>query len=111
MKKKILFGILFSAILAINVISVSKTDVGDLSLMSLIQTAQAQTESGECYPWSPNYNIVTGKCDLNEPYGEAPAQGESCLTFDGSIWVPTGSYATICVPTSPGPLYCTPIDC
>jgi hypothetical protein len=63
MEKKILFGILFSAILAINIISVSKTDISDLSLMSLMQTAQAQTEGGECYPWSPGYNIVTGKCD------------------------------------------------
>ena len=46
MKKKIFFGILFSAILAINVISVSKSDVGDLSLMSLMQITQAQAEGG-----------------------------------------------------------------
>lgn len=111
MKKKILFGILFSAILAINVISVSKTDLSDLSLISLIQTAQAQAESGECYPWSPNYNIVTGKCDSNVPYGEVSVQGESCVTWDGSNWVPTGTYATNCEPASPGPFYCTPIDC
>ena len=44
MKKKNFFGILFSALLAINVISVSKTDVNDLSLTSLMQTAQAQVE-------------------------------------------------------------------
>jgi hypothetical protein len=48
MKKKFFFGILFSAILAINVISVSKTDVSDLSLTSLIRNANAQTEGPNC---------------------------------------------------------------
>lgn len=45
MKKKFFFGILFSAILAINVISVSKTDISDLSLMRLMQITQAQAEA------------------------------------------------------------------
>lgn len=44
MKKRILFGILFSTILTLNVISVFKTDVNDLSLMCLMQTSKAQAE-------------------------------------------------------------------
>lgn len=50
MKKKIIFGILFSAILTLNVISVFKIDVNDVSLMSLIQIPQAQAEFGDYYP-------------------------------------------------------------
>lgn len=46
MKKKIFFGILFSAILAINVISISKPGVSDLSLLSLMQNAKADGEGG-----------------------------------------------------------------
>jgi hypothetical protein len=46
MKKKIFFGILFSAILAINVISVSKTDVSDISLVNLMQITKAEAEEG-----------------------------------------------------------------
>lgn len=50
MKKNILLGILFSVILILNVVSVFKTDVNDLSLMSLIQIPQAQAEFGDYYP-------------------------------------------------------------
>lgn len=71
MKKKFFYGILFSAILAINVISISKTDVSDLSLMSLIQNANAQIEDGQgqgldcicmyCTLWNPmTYEYVAG---------------------------------------------------
>jgi hypothetical protein len=83
MKKKFFFGILFSAILAINVISVSKTDISDLSLMSLMQRAQADPESGVDY--THGY--------LNNP--------QECIVTVGTItcifiWVPGYGYVDWC---------------
>jgi hypothetical protein len=98
MKKKFFFGILFSALLAINIMSVFKTELGDLSLTSLMQTAQAGLEyGGECYPWSPNYNPATGKCDI-APSGAIPEEGGECGYWDFSEnkWVLLGFHATIC---------------
>lgn len=63
MKKKILFGILFFTLLTINIITISKTNVSDLSLMNLLQNANAQMEDDngkgldcictECMLWNP----------------------------------------------------------
>ena len=78
MKKKIIFGILFSAILAINIISVSKTDVSDLSLTSLMQTAKADYVEG-----GGSGTTCSGKdCDNNKDTG---VNSGCCGVNDGFI--------------------------
>lgn len=79
MKKKIFYGILFSAILAINVISISKTDVSDFSLRSLMQTAKADGESGtgsSCYSISSWQSDDTEQCDSPSYYSSGIVRGE-----------------------------------
>ena len=93
MKKKIFFGILFSALLAINVISISKTDVRYLSLISLIQNANAQIEDGEgkgldcicneCSLWNPITNEYDAGIELIQIQPPFPSNGSCAGTACG----------------------------
>ncbi|MFA5327382.1 MAG: hypothetical protein WC384_06295 [Prolixibacteraceae bacterium] len=78
MKKKIIFGVLFSVLLAINIITVSKTNASDLTLTSLMQTAKASDgESGgmanKCCPiWTITLTITN--------VGGVPSTTIACTT-------------------------------
>ncbi len=65
-----------------------------------------------CNPWDPDYNILTGECDL-PPSGEAEVTGTACWIWmwDGYEMVVhyTGTYATDCEWAVVGS--CTPISC
>jgi hypothetical protein len=70
MKKKIIYGVLFFFILALNIICVFETDENDLSLNSLLQNARAnESESGIPKPcdaiWTVTYtfgNVTSYSC-------------------------------------------------
>ncbi len=65
-----------------------------------------------CNPWDPNYNFLTGECDL-PPSGEVPETGDECFVYIydpdmGLIPVSVG-FETICVWAMVGS--CTPVSC
>jgi len=58
MKKKLLFGIFFLSFLLINIISIFKTNDNETSLISLIQTAHADTESGGGWFYTDQISVL-----------------------------------------------------
>jgi hypothetical protein len=95
--KTIVLGIFIISAIAINVVQSLKRNV-----------------ALACYPWDPNYNTLTGECDL-PPSGEQPENGHQCIIwiYDMGLkdWtpVPSGFYERNCTWAVVGS--CTEEDC